>query len=144
MEVALRQARVSATDLPGSVFQYVLRTKESVLLQDASGQNIFAADEYMREHHPRSVLCLPLLKQADAKWDKPAHSMVYHKDVRGKSERTERWRYTEWDGGKQGTELYDHTSDPGEYHNLADDPRHAPTVMELKRLLQPTQVKPQP
>ena len=63
VNVVLRQASVTAADLPGSVFQYVLRTKESVLLQDASGQNIFATDEYIREHHPRSVLCLPLLKQ---------------------------------------------------------------------------------
>ena len=63
VNVVLRQASVTAADLPSSVFQYVLRTKESVLLQDASGQNIFAADEYIREHHPRSVLCLPLLKQ---------------------------------------------------------------------------------
>ena len=63
VNVVLRQASVTAADLPGSVFQYVLRTKESVLLQDASGQNIFATDEYIREHRPRSVLCLPLLKQ---------------------------------------------------------------------------------
>ena len=64
VNVVLRQASVSAAALPGSVFQYVLRTKERVLLQDAAGQNIFAADEYIREHRPRSVLCLPLLKQA--------------------------------------------------------------------------------
>ena len=63
VNVVLRQASVTAADLPSSVLQYVLRTKDSVLLQDASGQNIFAADEYIREHHPRSVLCLPLLKQ---------------------------------------------------------------------------------
>ena len=42
----------------------MLRTKEGVLLHDASGQNPFAADEYIRERHTRSVLCLPLLKQA--------------------------------------------------------------------------------
>jgi PAS domain S-box-containing protein len=61
--VVLRQASVSAADLPSSVFHYVLRTKEGVLLHDASGQNSFAADEYIRGHHARSVLCLPLLKQ---------------------------------------------------------------------------------
>jgi len=61
--VVLRQSSVTAADLPDSVLQYVLRTKESVLLQDASGQNIFATDRYVRERHPRSVLCLPLLKQ---------------------------------------------------------------------------------
>jgi PAS domain S-box-containing protein len=61
--VFLRQASVTAADLPSSVLHYVLRTKEGVLLHDASGQNPFAADEYIRVHHARSVRCLPLLKQ---------------------------------------------------------------------------------
>jgi PAS domain S-box-containing protein len=63
VNVVLRQGGVTAADLPSSVFQYVLRTKESVLLHDASGQNPFADDEYIRGHHARSVLCLPLPKQ---------------------------------------------------------------------------------
>ena len=63
VNVVLRQASVTAADLPGSVLQYVLRTKEGVLLHDATGQNPFAADEYIRGRHPRSVLGLPLLKQ---------------------------------------------------------------------------------
>ena len=62
--VVLRQARVTAADLPNSVLHYVLRTKEGVLLHDASAQNPFADDEYIRAHRARSVLCLPLLKQA--------------------------------------------------------------------------------
>ena len=61
--VELRQASVTAADLPNSVLHYVLRTREVVLLHDASGQNQFAADEYIRGHHSRSVLCLPLLKR---------------------------------------------------------------------------------
>ncbi|MGK6310229.1 trifunctional serine/threonine-protein kinase/ATP-binding protein/sensor histidine kinase [Variovorax sp. DT-64] len=64
VEVQLRQASVTAADLSESVFRYALRTKESVLLQDASGENPFAADDYIRKHHARSVLCLPILKQA--------------------------------------------------------------------------------
>ena len=63
VNVVLRQAGVTAADLPSSVFQHVLRTQESVLLHDASGQNPFAADEYIRGHHARSVLCLPLPKK---------------------------------------------------------------------------------
>src|SRR2546425_921057 len=63
VNVVLRQAGITAADLPSSILQYVLRTKESVLLHDASGQNPFAADEYIRGHSVRSVLCLPLLKQ---------------------------------------------------------------------------------
>jgi C4-dicarboxylate-specific signal transduction histidine kinase len=63
MAVGLRQASVTATDLPESVFRYVLRTRESVLLPDASAQNPFSEDDYIREHRARSVLCLPILKQ---------------------------------------------------------------------------------
>lgn len=53
----------------------------------------------------------------------------------GRTVRTERWRCTEWDGGKNGVELYDHASDPQEYTNLAGDPRHAETLRELRTLL---------
>jgi GAF domain-containing protein len=42
----------------------VIRTQESVILDDASVQNLFSEDEYVRRQRPRSVLCLPLVKQA--------------------------------------------------------------------------------
>ena len=63
VKVDLRQTSVTAADLPESVFRYVLRTAESVVLQDASSQDPFAADDYIREHRARSVLCMPILKQ---------------------------------------------------------------------------------
>jgi uncharacterized sulfatase len=53
----------------------------------------------------------------------------------GRSVRKERWRYTEWDDGKRGVELYDHDADPKEYVNLAKEPRYAETVADLKALL---------
>ncbi|MDB6157503.1 MAG: histidine kinase [Gammaproteobacteria bacterium] len=62
--VRFRQASVSAAELPDSVLHYVLRTQESVLLDDASAQSAFSADEYIRHNRVRSVLCLPLIKQA--------------------------------------------------------------------------------
>ncbi|WP_249155598.1 trifunctional serine/threonine-protein kinase/ATP-binding protein/sensor histidine kinase [Bradyrhizobium japonicum] len=63
VNVVLRQAPVTAADLPKSVFHYVLRTKECVLLHDASSQSSFSADGYIRDRRSRSVLCLPILKQ---------------------------------------------------------------------------------
>lgn len=54
----------------------------------------------------------------------------------GRSVRTTRWRYTEWGpDGKAGIELYDHQSDDGEYHNLADQPEHAETRKLLAKRL---------
>jgi PAS domain S-box-containing protein len=40
-----------------------MRTRESVVLDDASVGNLYSNDEYVRQNHPRSVLCLPVVKQ---------------------------------------------------------------------------------
>jgi uncharacterized sulfatase len=53
----------------------------------------------------------------------------------GRSVRTPRWRYTEWNGGRDGVELYDHDADPHEFQNLADEAEHAATRDELRRML---------
>jgi PAS domain S-box-containing protein len=63
VEVTLRQTALSPAELPESVLHTVTRTRESVILDDASVQNPFSADEYIRQKHARSVLCLPLVKQ---------------------------------------------------------------------------------
>jgi arylsulfatase A-like enzyme len=53
----------------------------------------------------------------------------------GYSLRTMRWRYTEWDGGQEGRELYDHDTDPRELNNLAEHPEFAEAVKELSEQL---------
>ena len=57
--------------------------------------------------------------------------------VVGRSVRTERWRYTEWNDGKLGAELYDHDNDPHELTNLVKDAKYAPVVEELEWLGSP-------
>ena len=53
----------------------------------------------------------------------------------GYSLRTPRWRYTEWDEGREGRELYDHDADPRELTNLAGVAAHAATVADLAQRL---------
>ena len=104
----------------------------------------------------------PLLDNPRAQWNKPAYTQVDRGGQQfggqlppnqtaaanpqaqpapqgprfmGRSVRTERWRYTEWDEGRKGVELYDHDKDPHEYRNLANDLAYAKTIEELKRLL---------
>jgi PAS domain S-box-containing protein len=63
--VALRRATVTPSDLPQSALQYVIRTQESLLLDDAVVGNLFSEDAYVQQRRPRSVLCLPLVRQAE-------------------------------------------------------------------------------
>lgn len=82
----------------------------------------------------------PLLKNPAAQWVHPAFTQVRRGNgpntFMGYSVRQDRWRYIEWDGGKQGVELYDEQNDPGELRNLAHDPQYAKTVAQLKQTLQ--------
>ena len=77
----------------------------------------------------------PLLDNPAAAWDKPAFTQVWRGRFDGHSVRTERWRYTIWDDGRQGEQLYDYQTDPNELHNLASKPAYAKTVAELKNLI---------
>ncbi|MBV8407684.1 MAG: AAA family ATPase [Alphaproteobacteria bacterium] len=61
--VTLRHKKVTGEDLPEPIFHYVLRTKESVLVQDASTEKLYSSTEYLQRRRARSVLCLPFLKQ---------------------------------------------------------------------------------
>ena len=61
--VHVRQKDITPSDLPQSALQYVIRTRERVLLDDASAGSLYSEDEYVRQRRPRSVLCLPIVKQ---------------------------------------------------------------------------------
>ncbi|MDX9880471.1 MAG: sulfatase [Prolixibacteraceae bacterium] len=78
---------------------------------------------------------LPLLNNPDVKWKYPAFTQFQGEDISGHSVRTERWRYTEWDYGNSGIELYDQKKDQQELKNLAHNPKYASVVKQMKASL---------
>jgi uncharacterized sulfatase len=87
--------------------------------------------------HGRSLA--PLLNNPQARWDKPAISQVRRGSapnwIHGHSLRTERYRYSFWDFGAKGEELYDYQANPRENRNLASDPALAGVKDDLKKRL---------
>jgi PAS domain S-box-containing protein len=63
VEVALGQKSITGITCPDSIVRYVIRTHESVILDDASRPNLFSEDDYLRGRRAKSILCLPLIKQ---------------------------------------------------------------------------------
>src|SRR5207245_744071 len=55
--------RDGAAALPESLVRYVMRTREIVILDDASVQTPFSADPYIVQCRAHSILCLPLVNQ---------------------------------------------------------------------------------
>ena len=50
--------------IPQSILNYVQRTQETVILPNATEQNLFSGDEYVIQKQPKSVLCLPIARQS--------------------------------------------------------------------------------
>ncbi|MBW4638638.1 MAG: AAA family ATPase [Gloeocapsa sp. UFS-A4-WI-NPMV-4B04] len=59
------QSAPIANRLPESIIQYVIRTHESVILNDAIREGNFINDPYIQHHQTQSVFCLPLLNQSN-------------------------------------------------------------------------------
>ncbi len=52
-----------AKNLPISLIQYVARTHENVVLNDATREGIFTGDNYIIAHQPKSILCAAIVNQ---------------------------------------------------------------------------------
>ncbi|TCS39306.1 PAS domain S-box-containing protein/diguanylate cyclase (GGDEF)-like protein [Paucimonas lemoignei] len=64
IKVILEQAPLAMEALPRSILNYVTRTSEKILLADATQHHPYSADAYLKKNRPKSLLCLPLLKQS--------------------------------------------------------------------------------
>ena len=63
--VHVRDSDHTEAALPQSLVRFVMRTRDTVILEDASSENLFSADPYLVQHRARSVLCLPLINQGN-------------------------------------------------------------------------------
>lgn len=78
----------------------------------------------------------PLMRNPEAKWDRPAFTFIRRSgNVIGGSVRTEHFRYTEWNGGSKGAELYDYRADPREATNLATNSKYSSQIRSMKAML---------
>jgi PAS domain S-box-containing protein len=64
VEVIPRRREAGHHELAASIMNYAIRSRTPVILGDATSSDLFSMDAYVRRQRPRSVLCLPLLKQA--------------------------------------------------------------------------------
>ncbi len=64
IEVTMRQKPVTRITCPESIIRYVIRVQESVILDNATKPNLFSGDDYLHDRQSKSILCLPLIKQA--------------------------------------------------------------------------------
>ena len=53
----------SPARVPAAIVNYVWRTRDNVVLNDATREGRFGTDAYILEHLPKSVLCRPIVKQ---------------------------------------------------------------------------------
>ncbi len=81
----------------------------------------------------------PLIDQPDSAWSGRAFTQILRpgegKPVMGRTIRTDTWRYTEWNEGAEGSELYNHINDPREFTNLANDSSKYSVIQNLRKLL---------
>jgi PAS domain S-box-containing protein len=63
IEVILGNKPIIGIACSESIVRYVIRTGQSVILDDASKPNLFSEDDYLRSRRAKSILCLPLIRQ---------------------------------------------------------------------------------
>jgi len=89
------------------------------------------APDYLDGTSLRKVLDDPSQSAKDAAFTQILRGKTLH----GYSIRTADYRYTLWNNGDQGEQLYEMRNDPGELHNLARDPAYADVIQGLRKRL---------
>lgn len=61
--ITVLQSLPLETRVPVSIVNYVARSRESVICNNASVEGKFNTDSYIQQHQPKSILCTPLVNQ---------------------------------------------------------------------------------
>ncbi|MBD2776772.1 AAA family ATPase [Iningainema sp. BLCCT55] len=62
--IVLQSTPVDSTqEIPTTLINYVNRTLETLVIDDATIQTFFASDRYINQQQPKSILCTPILTQ---------------------------------------------------------------------------------
>lgn len=146
----LKSARVS--DAYNATRDVTIRRSTSSEAQSGNGTTCRRIVEFVDIYPTVASLCglkprhelsgrslLPLLRNPKRPWNGTAFTQILRpgdgQPVVGRSIRTNRWRYIEWNQGKAGGELYDHWNDPQEFTNLFGNRDYAKVIAGLKPLL---------
>ena len=63
IQVTLQERAVSGDDIPQSALDHVVRTRARLIIDDAAASTLLSDDDYVRQRRPKSMLCLPVVKQ---------------------------------------------------------------------------------
>ncbi len=78
-----------------------------------------------------------VLKDPESSFRDHVNSIIRRGEFLGRTVKTREWRYTEWDDGNKGTELYDQLNDPLEYNDLSGYPEYESVMAKMRSLIIP-------
>jgi len=76
-----------------------------------------------------------IINNPESEFRSEVRAIVRRGKVFGKTVKNKQWRYTEWDKGEKGVELYDQINDPMEYYNLAENQEYNEVCKKMKELI---------
>ena len=62
--LVMQHTPLSTPDCPETLLRYVIRSQKPLIIDDATRPDPLYGEDYLHRRRPRSILCLPLMKQA--------------------------------------------------------------------------------